>query len=1009
LEVALPGFRTFVQTGIVLQVNSNPVINALLQVGQVSEQVEVQANAGLVETRNAGIGQVIENERILELPLNGRQVTDLIVLAGAAVQTATASSRGMQGGAGITVAGGTSFSVSYSLDGASHNNPFDNYNLPLPFPDALQEFKVETSALTAQNGMHSGAWVNAVTKSGTNEFHGSAFEFVRNGIFNARNFFATKRDSLKRNQFGGTLGGPVVHNKLFVFGGFQGTTTRSDPPDTISFVPTPAMLAGDFTTVTSPACRAAGQLNLRTPFVNNRVNAALFSRAAVNIAARLPRTEDPCGRIVYGLRDAPNETQSVGKVDYQLSIDHSIFGRYMATTYRVLPPYHYTDNVLTTTRGGRDNLAQSITLGDTYLFGSDMVNAFRLAVNRSAIHRTHKEFFEPADVGINSYSYIPDYMLMTVTGGFALGGGTELDSTFYTTTYLAAEDLSWVRGTHQIGIGASVAYWRSNQVGNARAPGNFTINGQVTGLGLADFLLGYTSDFIEGLNLINLDQTYFGLYAQDTWTASPRVTLNYGLRWEPYLPHSLRDGNIYNFDYDRFRQGIKSTVFPNAPAGFRWAGDPDFIGKTGIHKKWSNVAPRVGLAWDPRGDGQTSIRASYGIAFDFPNSQIRLDSVGAAPFGYQLRLTSPAGGLDDPWRDYPGGNPFPTPYPPKANTVFTPFGSYLGQDEHTEATSVQSWNLSLQRQMGTDWLVSASYLGSHTTHLWTMQATNPPVYFPGGPCEIHGVTYNPCSSTANISQRRKLYLERPQDGQYVGLLDRFASDGSASYHGLLVGAQRRATEGVTISGNYTWSHCISDPTVGGGTGAIGTVYVDPNNRVFDRGNCEGDRRHLVSFTTVAETPQFSNATLRALATAWRLSGIYRWSSGQPLTIISGQDRALSSIGGQRAHQILENPFGDKSLNAYLNPAAFAQPALGTLGNLGRANIQGPNSWQLDVALSRAFQFGESQRLELRAEAFNVTNSLRKGLPAVNLSQNIFGQITTAADPRIVQFALKYVF
>jgi len=273
IEVALPGFRTFVQTGIVLQVNSSPVINAVLTVGQVSEQIQVEANAALVETRNIGVGNVIETERILDLPLNGRNAVELVVLSGAAVQTGTSTNySNLRGGVSISVAGGPSFGTSYLLDGAMHNNPYDSNNLPLPFPDALQEFKVETGGLSAQNGLHSGAAVNAVTKSGTNEFHGSLFEFVRNYKFNARNYFAASRDTLKRNQFGGTIGGPILRNKLFFFGALQSTITRQDPSDTISYVSTAQMLSGDFTTVTSPQCRTTGQLLLRDPFVNNKID-----------------------------------------------------------------------------------------------------------------------------------------------------------------------------------------------------------------------------------------------------------------------------------------------------------------------------------------------------------------------------------------------------------------------------------------------------------------------------------------------------------------------------------------------------------------------------------------------------------------------------------------------------------------------------------------------------------------------------------------------------------------
>src|ERR1041385_463252 len=273
VEASLTGFRTFVQSGITLDVNSRPTVNVTLEVGQVSEQVEVQANANLVETRNVGVGNVIENQRILELPLNGRQVTDLITLAGGAVQTGTATQTGgIPGAVAISVAGGFTFGVNYMLDGVTHMNLFDNLNLPYPFPDAMQEFKVETNGLNAQNGMHSGANVNAVTKSGTNEIHGDLFEFVRNGDFNARNFFALQRDSLKRNQFGGTVGGPIQKNKMFLFAGFQETLTRTDPVQSIAYVPTAELLAGDFTVFTSPACNGGRQVTLKAPFVNNKLD-----------------------------------------------------------------------------------------------------------------------------------------------------------------------------------------------------------------------------------------------------------------------------------------------------------------------------------------------------------------------------------------------------------------------------------------------------------------------------------------------------------------------------------------------------------------------------------------------------------------------------------------------------------------------------------------------------------------------------------------------------------------
>ena len=287
-----------------------------------------------------GVGSVVENTRILELPLNGRQVVELIALAGAATPAPTVNPGGRDpfSRGNVSVAGGLNTGLNYTLDGASHNNPFDNGYLSMPFPDALQEFKVETGATGAQNGVKSSGSVSLVTKSGTNEFHGNLFEFVRNGKFNARNAFATKRDTIKRNQYGGTLGGPIMKNKLFFFGGYQGTRVRQDPSDQISFVHTAAMLAGDFTTFASPACNAGRQITLRAPFVNNRVDPAVFSRPMLALANKMPKTQDPCGKVIFGNPSLENGGMVIGRVDYQLSASHSIFGRYLLETlYRPRP------------------------------------------------------------------------------------------------------------------------------------------------------------------------------------------------------------------------------------------------------------------------------------------------------------------------------------------------------------------------------------------------------------------------------------------------------------------------------------------------------------------------------------------------------------------------------------------------------------------------------------------------------------------------------------------------
>ena len=321
MTITKEGFNSYVQEGIVLQVDSNPVVDASLTVGAVTQQIVVQADASMLETHSSGVGQVIDQERVVELPLNGRNPTQLIFLAGAAsVGDPNLNTNKNYPTVSISVAGGPSNSISYVLDGAMHNDSENNLNQPLPFPDALQEFKVETSALPAQYGFLGAATVNVITKSGGNEFHGDAFEFLRNGDLNARNAYAVSRDSLKRNQFGGVVGGPIKKNKLFFFAGYQGTVQRSDPTTGIAFVPTQQMLTGDFTAITSPACNSNRQITLKAPFAGNKIDPALFSVPALNLVKHLPQPADQiCGTVRFGTVSNSEEHLGLARADYQMN------------------------------------------------------------------------------------------------------------------------------------------------------------------------------------------------------------------------------------------------------------------------------------------------------------------------------------------------------------------------------------------------------------------------------------------------------------------------------------------------------------------------------------------------------------------------------------------------------------------------------------------------------------------------------------------------------------------
>ena len=1016
LEVSLQGFRSYVQTGLVLQVAASPVINAVLEIGEVAETITVVGGTPLVDVQSAGISEVVRSQEILALPLNGRNAVDLVMIAGAAVQTGIASSRAMQGGVSIAVAGGQSFGVAYLLDGAMHNNPQDNLNLPLPFPDALQEFSVATSGLSAQHGMHSGAAVNAVTKSGTNRFSGNAFEFLRDKQFNATNPFALvgpdgkrKDDGLRRNQFGGTLGGPIVRNKLFFFGAYQGTAVRITPTDNIAWVPTAAMMAGDFTAFASPACNNGRQVNLTGGFVGNRIDPARFSPAAVNLAKRLPAATDPCGQVKFSASDDSDEGQGVGKIDYQLNANHSVFGRYMATFYKKPAPFASTENVLATGTPGLDNMAQSFAGGDTVVFGSNTVNSLRFAFNRTAIDRGNPEFFDPRALGSNVYSYNPGEMVLAVTGGFNISAGTATKGVFQTNASQVSDDLTLVRGNHQIGIGANLAYWKMDFLTHARSGGNWTFNGQLTGLGLADFLMGRVGRLEHGgPGALPMDQWHLGLYAQDTWRTSDRVTINAGLRWEPYFGQSVLNGAISNFSLDNFRRNVKSTVFRNAPAGLIYPGDDGYpSGKTGLNTQWWNFSPRVGIAWDVTGDGRTAVRSSYGMTYDFPTAEYHNINAQAPPFGNRSLVEDPPGLFDDPYRHI-GGDPHPIITGP--DTQYIPAGAFGAIDPDINSPRVQSWNVTMERQLGSDWSVSASYLGSHSDHLWYQVALNPGVFLGLGSCTLGGVSFTTCTTNANLDRRRVLTLsgENPAAAGLIGNLDLHTDLGKQDYKGLKLSFQRRAPRGVSLSGNYTLSRCFGDATTGGFP-QLASGYTNPADPAFDRGHCDQDRTHIASVNVGAQTPQFGSRGLAAIASGWRASGLLSIRSGNWLNITTGRDNALTGIQQQRVNQVLDDPYGDGTVTRYLNAAAFAQPDPGTLGNYQRNSIRGPGFWTVDLAVSRLVPLA-THRLELRVETFNLFNTFNWGNPVTNFNAGTFGRITTMAGaPRIMQFGVKYDF
>jgi hypothetical protein len=534
---------------------------------------------------------------------------------------------------------------------------------------------------------------------------------------------------------------------------------------------------------------------------------------------------------------------------------------------------------------------------------------------------------------------------------------------------------------------------------------------------MADFMMGIVSGgFVQGNPVYDYDYNdYFGAYVQDNWRVQTNLTLNVGLRWEPFIPIKNTFGWVSHFDQARFDQNLHSTTYPQAPAGLMFPGDEGYPGDATTFGKKAQFAPRLGAVWTPGGDERTSVRASWGVFYDTAHLFFNTRFANNPPWGAQITIPNPAGGFADPYLGYPGGNPFPALNEGWRTAAFPAFGVYVNTPIKMEPTQLQQWNVSVQRQMG-DWLASVSYLGNRSIHLWRATELNPAVFGPG-------------ATTGNINQRRVLFLKNPTQGQFYGTIGQVDDTGRGSYNAVLMSLQRRLKNGFSVLGNWTISKCMSDPAT---TEITGPTIVNPADPDLDYSYCASDRRHVAGISAVWRTPTFTNHTLSTIFGEWQLSPIIRWQTGNrssittgvdnaltgPIirwqtgnrsSITTGVDNALTGLGGQRGVQLLDDPYGTGGPTAYLNRAAFTTPASGTYSTLKPFTIVNPAQFNNDLAVTRTFKLAGSQNVQVRWEVFNVINHVNYNAPVTSLNSGTFGQILTAGDPRIMQFALKFSY
>lgn len=459
----------------------------------------------------------------------------------------------------------------------------------------------------------------------------------------------------------------------------------------------------------------------------------------------------------------------------------------------------------------------------------------------------------------------------------------------------------------------------------------------MTNLGLADFLLGRAASFSAGtLTGVNTRNHYIGIYAQDSWRLSPNVTINAGLRWDPYLPVYSPEGRFTRFDRERFSQGLRSATFPNAPVGLLFPGDDGMPGKSIARNDWWNFAPRIGVVIDPDGAGRQTLRSSYGRLYDLPHMQTFSAQAQMSPWGNTSTVTNMPQGWDNPWVAVPGGDPIPSLLNgPNASSTFPLGANYTTFPLDLPATSTDQWNISYQRQVGAEWMVSANYLGNVVRNVWTAGQINPAVFGTG-------------ATVANTNQRRVLFQENAATGQYYASIQELDPNGTSTYNGLMLQVQRRQAGGFSLQGNYTISRCTTDRW-NQEPGVSGAPYLIPGDREADRGKCPNSPEHSLNASVVYQVPDAGDEGLTgALTSGWQISAIVAARSASYFTVLTGVDNALSGQPNQRANQVLDDPFvPNRDVNQWLNPAAFQAPAPGTYGSMPLDAIKGSGRWNVD--------------------------------------------------------------
>jgi Carboxypeptidase regulatory-like domain len=1009
LKVSAPNFKDTVLSNVEVHVGEALRYDFTVQIGPANETVVVEANAGDVQPESAEIKDVIQNRQIISMPLKSRQFLDLAMLSEGVVRPpgGTRGDAMQQAGTLVNVLGQRSGHNLYLIDGATVTDEHFNNMVVTPSIEAISEFNIQKTSYAPEFGGKSGAVVNVVTKSGTNDLHGSLFEFVRNDVFDAKNFFdspTTPIPPFRQNQFGGSLGGPVARNRTFFFLSYEGQRIRKSLTSTFS-VPTPAMRSGDFAGLAPVYDPGSSDSGIRQPFAGNRIPASLdpIARALLNVIPQ-PNLPGIAQNLLTSQVQRADANNYSARLDHQFSSSDTAYARFSLFDARQFDPFGsgvLQENLLPGFGRNLSTHALNGVAGWTHIFSAQFLNEARLAfltvAGGQSSPNAGNTFAQnagllgatanPQDLGFPQVSFGGQFTTMGDPALFTFRDNRDFE-------FFENVNLHWKK--HALKFGAYMMHYDLRPVNPNGARGIFSFTPRFTssapGLGdgnaFADFLLGFPTTAQVGLGRAALDANanWGHFYVQDSWQAARNLKIDFGLRYEYNRNMTDAENRMAAIDTSvpggRFVIASDSSgrispdakaLLPLLPIPYVTSAQAGWNNSLLTNRPW-RFAPRGGFAWTLPGATNTVLRGGFGI---YPN-QAAYSIVTAfaqnLPFFVTKTVSSSAAAAPV----FTTGNAL------SAATLGSAGGNNLDHDFKIEYNEV--WNLSLEREIARGSILSVAYIGSRTVHADSSTVLNVPL--PGA---------------GDIGARRPI----PQLSQ----VNTIRWDGWATYHAFAVDLKRRLSRGLTFDANWTWSHSIDDASDPGATRNESNLPENVNDRSSEKASSSFDHRHRVVVSAVYQIPAPANHRwIEAVLGDWQAGGNFTAQSGAPFTVNIASDQANIGAGPAQRPNVSADPNGGPHTpERWFDTQSFSLPALYTFGNSPRNGVIGPGLAEFDLSLEKDISLKEPARMQFRAEAYNLLNHPNFNIPNRIAFTPNFGRISSAQDSRQLQFALKLLF